>query len=251
MLKLPFKAIAFDIDDTLTASKQPLESDMATVLSDLTHSVPVAIISGAKKEQILTQLISHLQGQSWENLYLFPNGGAGAFTFDPHGQEKEIYNNAISEEARKNITSFAEKVIEESGINKGCEIFGDVIEFRGASIAISLLGQQATPEAKKSFDPDGKKRLAILPRLEQGLPEFTIKIGGWTTVDINQKGIDKAYGMREFAKILSLPEEDIMYVGDALYEGGNDSAVLTTGVMTHQVKNPADTLAYLRSILYA
>lgn len=251
MPSLPFKAIAFDIDDTLTASKQPLENDMAETLSLLSHEVPIAIISGAKKDQILTQLISRLSHHKSESFYIFPNSGASAYTFSSLGEVRELYSHTIKEEDASHIISFAEKVIKESGINKGYELAGNIIENRGASIALSLLGQQASPEAKKSFDPDGKKRLILLPLFEKEFPSFSSRIGGGTTIDINQKGIDKAYGMREFAKILSLPEEKIMYVGDALYEGGNDFAVLSTKVMTYKVKNPSDTLAYLKSVLHA
>lgn len=251
MPPLPFKAIAFDIDDTLTKSKQALDGEMAQLLAELSLRIPVAIISGAKLEQIETQLIAYIQGGKQSNFYLFPNGGASAYTHSVDGDIISLYEHTISPDEAERIISVSQEILSASKINEGMTLYGEVIEVRGASIALSLLGQKAPPEVKKMFDQDGAKRKGVLPLLEEKLPGFSCRIGGGTTIDINRKGIDKAYGMREFAKFIEVSEEDIMYVGDALYEGGNDYAVLSTNLQTHKVSNPEDTKEYLHSILHA
>lgn len=248
MTPLPFQAIAFDIDDTLSVSKQSLQPALAQLLVKLSFLIPIGIISGAKKDQILTQLMVNIEGAKRENFFLFPNGGAGAYTYTPTGELVTIYEHAISEEEAKKITAVAEKIIADTKINEGHMLYGEVVEWRGPSVAISLLGQTAPPEIKKDFDPNQLKRLELIKLFKEALPEFSYRIGGGTTIDINQPGIDKAFGMREFSKLIAIPEENILYVGDALYEGGNDYAVLSTNLKVHAVKNPEDTERFLSSL---
>lgn len=248
MTTLPFQAIAFDIDDTLSVSKQPLQPVLAGLLAKLSFIVPIGIISGAKKDQILTQLMANIEGAKKENFFLFPNGGAGAYTYTPEGELVTIYEHTISKEEAEKIKTIAEKIISDTKINEGHTLYGEVVEWRGPSVAISLLGQDTPPDIKRAFDPDQAKRKMLLPYLQKALPEYSIRIGGLTTIDINQPGIDKAFGMREFSKLVIIPEENILYVGDALYEGGNDYAVLSTNLKIHAVKNPEDTEAFLSSL---
>lgn len=250
MINLPFKAIAFDVDDTLTESKQPLDEKMGALLGELSVLVPVAIISGGKLEQLQKQVIEHVIDPVYKHFYLFPTGGAAAFTFNEDGSLVSLYEHKLSDDEVDLIVKESTRIIEESHLLDGKTLYGEVIEVRGSGIALSLLGQEAPPEVKKEFDPDQKKRLSLLPLLSAALPQFSIKIGGATTIDISKAGIDKAYGMREFAKLINIPEKDILYVGDALYPGGNDEAVLQTGDMVHSVKNKEDTASFLTSLLH-
>ena len=48
------------------------------------------------------------------------------------------------------------------------------------------------------------------------LPEFEVRLGGLTSIDVTKKGIDKAYGIRQVKKRLSVPIKEMAYVGDAL-----------------------------------
>jgi phosphomannomutase len=250
MITLPFKAIAFDVDDTLSESKQSLDVNMGALLGELSTLVPIAIISGGKLEQLQKQVIGHIAHPNYENFYLFPTGGAAAFTFQESGTLVSLYEHRLSEDEVKLIVKESSRIIEESRLLIGKTLYGEIIEARGSGIAISLLGQEAPPHVKKEFDPDQKKRLSLLPLLQSTLPDFSIKIGGSTTIDISKAGIDKAYGMREFSKLINIPEKDILYVGDALYPGGNDEAVLKTKLRVHAVKNKDETAAFLTSLLH-
>jgi hydroxymethylpyrimidine pyrophosphatase-like HAD family hydrolase len=77
--------------------------------------------------------------------------------------------------------------------------------------------------------------------LQKRIPEFEILIGGKTSIDVTKKGVNKAYGVTWFANILSIPPQDMLYVGDALYPGGNDEVVIQTGVQTIQVESVEET----------
>jgi phosphomannomutase len=96
-------------------------------------------------------------------------------------------------------------------------------------------------DAKKTWDPDFAKRKKIKGILDGMLPEFAVNLGGSTSIDITLPGIDKAYGIRKLRDILKVPIGEMIYVGDALFPGGNDYPARETGVVCIQVLNPQET----------
>lgn len=247
-MKLP-TAIAFDIDNTLVVSKQKITPEIAGLLAQISCAIPTAIISGAGMPQYLSQVISLLPPTAcFEKLYLFPSDGAACFV---HSGTEWIprYTHTIPEAAALHAIRVIEEAFAETNIIAGEQHYGEIIENRGSSIAVSALGQQAPVAAKEKWDPDHKKRERVIALIAPQLPDFEVRSGGMTTIDITLKGIDKGYAMRWFADELHQPIEKILYVGDALYEGGNDVAVIATGMQTHAVNNPTDTEALLRSML--
>jgi hydroxymethylpyrimidine pyrophosphatase-like HAD family hydrolase len=118
-------------------------------------------------------------------------------------------------------------------------------------VSLSALGQQAPTEAKREWDPDHAKRQAIVAIAAPLLSQYTLKIGGTTTIDVTKKGIDKAYGVRKLSEYLQEPISDMLFVGDALFPGGNDEIVKESGIETREVKNPADTARVIEEVLSA
>ena len=74
--------------------------------------------------------------------------------------------------------------------------------------------------------------------MQKELPAFEVRRGGLTSIDVTQKGIDKAYGVRQIEKVLKIPIKEMVFIGDALYPGGNDAAAKKTGVQTIATKRP-------------
>ena len=83
--------------------------------------------------------------------------------------------------------------------------------------------------------------MAMRDALTEKLPQFEILIGGKTSIDVTKKGVNKSYGVTWFSKELGIPPQDMLYVGDALYPGGNDEVVIQTGVQARQVESVAET----------
>jgi len=87
--------------------------------------------------------------------------------------------------------------------------------------------------------------------LQKQLPNLEVHAAGFTTIDITRHGIDKAYGVRRIEKVLKVSIKDMVFIGDALYPGGNDAAAKKTGVQTIAVKGPKDTIKIIEKILKA
>ena len=244
------KAIAFDLDSTLAESKQPLSPEMGALLARLLSLMPVAIMSGAAFAQYQTQFFpAFLEHTHFENLFIFPDNAAQCFVFKD-GAWQARYDESFSQEERDRILRVLNEAIAETKINDLVpQTWGPQIEDRGAQISFSALGQQAPVEVKKMWDPMREKRQRLHAVLVKLLPEFSEAIGGLTTIDITRKGINKAYGVRQFSELTNIPIADMLYVGDALEPGGNDAVVIPTGIPTHQVAGPEDTREVIEKIL--
>jgi len=54
---------------------------------------------------------------------------------------------------------------------------------RGSQITFSALGQQAPLDEKSGWDPDFVKRKSLKAILDTIIPEFSVRIGGATSID--------------------------------------------------------------------
>jgi len=245
-----FKLIIFDLDGTLTESKQKVDNEMAGLVCNLLSRTKVAVISGGNFPQFQKQFIEILpcQPSVLENLYIAPLSGGSLFTFKK-GQWTALHEDLMSKEERKKITDAFETVFKETNFVPAPKIYGALIEDRGGQITFSGLGQDAPPELKKQWDPVNRQKLILKTALDKYLPEFEVRMGGSTSIDVSHKGINKAYGIHKISKYLSIPENEMLFVGDAIYEGGNDFPATQTGAATQAVKDVEETKKLIRDIL--
>ncbi|MEI7720163.1 MAG: HAD-IIB family hydrolase [bacterium] len=245
------KLIAFDLDGTLAESKQPLSPQMGELLARLLEKMPVAVMSGAGFPQFKTQLLAHLpQNANLEHLYVFPDSAAQCFAYKD-GDWQAVYDQSFTETEKKAVLEALKSALQEVGLSEApVRLWGKRIEDRGGEIAFSPLGQQA-PVAEKQVwhEAHEDKRQHLRDSLAAKLPNCAVTIGGITTVDITRLGITKAYGVEQLSKITNIPIADMLYVGDALQPGGNDAAVIPTGVPIHTVTNPTDTAILITNLL--
>lgn len=236
-----FDLITFDIDGTLTRSKLSLDSEMAALLCELLGKFKVAIISGANYEQFKWQILDCLpcSSEQMKNLYLLPVDGT---VFCSYSDSWQCENDTpLSKEEKERIKTAFENIFEKSGLENPDKIYGELVEDRGAQLNFSALGQDAPVELKENWDPDNKKRVRIIEVLKHILPNFSMRIGGTTSIEITKTGIDKAYGLNKLIRQTGISKEKMLYVGDKLFEGGNDAPVLTLGIESRAVKNPEET----------
>lgn len=245
------KIFIFDLDGTLTTSKQDMSPEMGYTLGQLLAKARVAVMSGASLRQFETQFLPALpKDANLSNLYLFPTNAAQCFVYKD-GEWKPEYKEEFTPEERSHILESLQDAMVETRFKWPTQLWGDQIEDRGAQITFSALGQKAPIEEKKKWDPTREKRRPLYESLLRRLPEFSVGLNATTSIDITRKGINKAHGVQKLAEISGVPISNMIYVGDALFEGGNDSIVIPTGVATHEVKGPEDTKEFIESILPA
>lgn len=239
--------IIFDLDGTLAESKASLDAEMATLLTRLLEVVKVAVISGGAWPQFETQVLSCFHSDdSMENLSLLPTCGTKFYRYTRGWQQ--LYAEDFSVEEKSTIIRALNAALDQSGF-KAAKHWGDLIEDRGSQITFSALGQQAPLEQKKVWDPDFRKRKIIKAILDPLIGIFSVQLGGATSIDITRPGIDKAYGVRKLQQILGIAIQDMMFIGDAIFPGGNDYPAKQAGVASIEVRDPHETKRVIEAII--
>jgi len=242
------RLIAFDLDGTLALSKQPLDADMAALLARLFAVAMVAVISGGDWPQFEKQVVQRMPADAdLSRLIIMPTTGTKLYRYEA-GSWQRIYADLFSDDERKQIRESLQKAIERAGVAPE-KIWGEQIEDRGSQITFSGLGQEAPLAAKDKWDPDRKKREKIQALLQGMLPDCAINIGGATSIDVTRKGIDKAYGLRKLAEQTGISLAEMIFLGDAIFPGGNDYPAKMLGVDTVHVRDVDETKTVVGAIM--
>ncbi len=240
--------VAFDLDGTLAESKQAIQPDMGEALADLLGVAHVAVISGGDWPQFDKQVASRLPERADRaKLWLMPTTGTKLFTFRD-GKWGSVYAELFSDEQKQAILKAFDEALEATGFVPE-QTWGERIEDRGSQITFSALGQQAPIHAKETWDPDFAKRKVIQADLKKRLPGLSINMGGATSIDITQEGVDKAYGLKRLRNESGIALDAMMFIGDAIFPGGNDYPAKELGLDTVRVRDPQETLSVIAAIV--
>ena len=245
------RLIVFDLDGTLAESKATIDTQMSGLLNDLLKQKMVAVIGGGAYSQFEKQFLAnlHIDKDCLKNLFLFPTSGASFYRCQD-GTWIKKYEHKLTSEQQKEIIAALDQACENIDYKQPEKIWGDVIENRGTQITFSALGQDAPVAEKKEWNKkNDNRRKDLIAQLKKIIPEFEIRSGGLTSIDITKKGIDKAFGIDQIVKTLHVSKDEMIFIGDALYEGGNDYPVKTTGVQTVKVSGPEDTKLFIKTLL--
>lgn len=255
----PKKLVVFDLDGTLALTKAPMDAEMTDLMAKLLANMRVAVIGGGKYELFQEQLLAPLASLSpdlLKNLSLFPTTSTRYYRYASNGWEK-VYAHELSVEERARITAAFEQAFKDVGYQHPAKTYGPVIEDRGTQVTWSALGQNVVAELgtkgvelkeewKKNNTP---VKMQVAARVAELLPDLEVRAAGHTSVDVTKKGIDKAYGLGQIEQYLGIPVADMLFVGDAIFPGGNDFAVTKTPVDYVAVDGPEDTKKCIRFLL--
>ena len=138
-----------------------------------------------------------------------PTCGTRYYVYQPKQNDwKMLYAEDFTDAQKQKII----KALEESAKKLGyweSDTWGEIIEDRNSQITFSALGQEAPVDAKEKWDPDSKKKQAIRDMAAEMIPDFEVRVGGKTSIDVTKLGIDKAYGLNKFMDQLKLEKEQI------------------------------------------
>lgn len=244
------KLVVFDMDGTLTQSKMPVSPGMAAFVAHLTEHTKVAVVSGADFPQIRRQFLSAVpRSARKENLFFLPVVGGELWEFRK-ASWRRIYAELLRTAERKLVRKAILEALKETRFSSR-RIYGRQVDDRKSQITFSALGSSAPISVKKRWDPEGKKRKKLAKVLIGKLPGFSIQIGGLTSIDITREGVGKPEGIMRLASRLHIRKSEILFLGDALFPGGNDYPVLRAGIRSVRVSGPRDIPKALGKIFRA
>jgi phosphomannomutase len=245
------KIIAFDLDGTLAESKSALADEMAEILNELLAHFQVCVISGGKFEQFDKQLLANLKADpiKLEALHLMPTCGTRYYKYDTvTANWQNVYAEDFTENEKKQIIVALNEGLDSLKLREA-KPWGEIIEDRGSQVTLSALGQEAPVKAKEEWDEDNSKKKQLRDFVAEKIPQFEVRSGGTTSIDVTKLGIDKAYGMEKLMSMLQVTKEEILFFGDRLQEGGNDYPVKAMGIDSLEVSHWQHTAIALRAIL--
>jgi phosphomannomutase len=241
------KLVVFDLDGTLANSKSSIDVEMARLFDSLLAVVRTAVISGGAWPQFQKQLLAPLApGECMTNLSLLPTCGAQFYRYASDWEQ--VYCEQFTPAESRKITASLAAARASVGFEPE-RVWGEVIEDRGSQITFSALGQQAPLAEKKQWDPQFVRRKQLQAALIKLIPEFSVHIGGATSIDVTRAGIDKAYGIGKLRDLLHIAIDDMIFIGDALFPGGNDYPAKQAGVLSIQVRDPHETKRVIETLV--
>ncbi len=176
------RLIVFDLDGTLAESKASIDAEMAQLLNSLLGIVKVSVISGGAWSQFEKQVLAHLsRDERLKNLSLLPTCGTKFYRYDSNW--RLLYSEDFTADEKKKIIRSIQQATDAPDL-RPARTWGALIQDRGSQITFSGLGQQAPLEEKKKWDPDFSKRKKIKALLDKLIPEFSVRLGGATSIDV-------------------------------------------------------------------
>lgn len=237
------KHFFFDLDNTLTPSKSLIEAAHLPILKRLAERADVIVVSGHGEADIRSHLTEALHGA----FYTLGQNGNRANTKDGD----ILWNNSLQQGQRDAILAFIAKA--RALLNYTVRDENDIVEDRDSQIAFSLIGHHEDKAKKDAFDPRHEIRFKLLTDLASDVEALKVanvevRIGGTTNLDFFEYGKNKGYNVNLFIEKMGWDKLDCIYIGDALFPGGNDETVVGV-IATHAVKDYKETYSYLSDIL--
>lgn len=238
--------IAFDLDDTLAPLKTRLHPSISNHLTALLARTNVCIITGSTWDALTTQVLPTLTGateEHLERLHLMP-------VFGNHYYRRQntewvpVYLNNLTEDEITRARGALVGAAMSLGLWEAAPV-GNIIIEHGAHVTFAGPGEDASTETKLGWDPTGGKREALRDAVQFMIPDLDVRVSSTTAVDVTQRGADKGYGMTRLSELTGIPLDEMLFVGDQLYENGNDYPVQVLGVDCVAVKNWHDTVVFL------
>jgi len=243
------KVMIADVDDTICESTKVIKKDMIKAIVRLAESgTKIVFISGSTVDQIYWQISPFIRVDH----YLVGTSGSAAEFVSKEGVRTKLFKKEFSKDQRNKVLEAFEDLIV-------CHLVypmttkEDQLQDRGTQITFSCLGRNAPKEAKKLFDPDKIIRSRwvrfIKDRLGDKHLEYSINMGGTTSIDVTLAGIDKASGIRDVLAIIKESPENCIFLGDNIDPGGNDYPATIVIKRFHKVKSLEDSVEILNQIL--
>lgn len=237
------KKYFFDLDNTLTPSKAHILPRHAPLFRQLCDATDVIVVSGHGENDVRDHL-----GHEFDGTYhVLGQNGNRAVTKDG----RVLWNRSLTQAQKDAVIAFTDKV--RAHLNYQVKDENDIIDDRDSQIAYSLIGHHESPEKKNAFDPKHEIRLGLLKQFAddvERLKEANVEVrsGGTTVLDFFELGKNKGYNVRNFIELMQWNQDECMYLGDALFPGGNDETVIGV-IETRAVTGPDDTFTFIKEVL--
>jgi len=233
------KKFIFDVDGTLTPSRQKIEHEFWAPFLIFCRNHDVYLVTGSDRQKTLEQLGLDI---CYTAKRVYNCSGS-----DVYEKDKNVYRD--NWELPFEVERFLYDELDYS-------VFpyrnGNHIERRPGGVNFSILGRHEDTSLRRKeyikWDKERLEREDIADRIRRSFPGLTVVLGGQTGLDIGPYGSDKSQILRDFSK-----DDEIHFFGDMMEEGENDyplgKAVQEMGGYSHCVKDWKDTKVQINNFV--
>ncbi|XP_012940547.1 phosphomannomutase [Aplysia californica] len=238
----------FDVDGTLTPSRNKVTAEVREFLSQLKEKVLIGVVGGSD----LVKIAEQMGGNDYlknEFDYVFAENGLVAFKGEVQIGQQNL-KAFVGDELLQKLINFALGYM--SKLVLPCKR-GTFIEFRSSMINICPVGRSCSQEERNQFaqfDQENNIRQAFVDALRKEFPDSGLEfaIGGQISIDVFPIGWDKRYCLQYLEKD---GIKTIHFFGDKTGKGGNDHELFEDPkTIGHTVKNPTDTVSQVKELLF-
>ena len=270
------RAVVLDIDNTLTPPRRPLQEEMADTLKSL--KVPFFLGASGDLRLVSEQFIEPLHEFGYRGTFeAFLCNGPTRYRCEISEtvSVRMLRHFAMKEHLGAEKFARMMKIVqatlnrEEFRLPPPMRVIGDLIIDRESMVNVAPIGRprerlneesHRNRDAFRDYDARTGYRRRFLAHLTRELAEFApdglfISLGGETSFDLVIQGNDKGFPLKT---LLEEGFDRVWYIGDALFEGGNDEAVVKyiaqwqgpqpCPAAAVQVENWRDTIAVLKKL---
>lgn len=235
----------FDVDGTLTPSRQKMPDDIREMLNSLRKKYYIGFVGGSDIDKQVEQV-----GDDCLDLfdYGFPENGLSFYKGSKLIKQKRFIDE-VKENLYQEFVNFCLDYL--SKVNLPFKR-GNFIEFRNSMVNISPCGRNCTnDERKKFFEYDNKHhvREEMVRVLQEKFDKHNLQfsIGGQISIDVFPKGWDKTYCLTH---VKDEGIDQIYFFGDKTKVGGNDYEIfIDQRVNGETVLDPRDTIKKVEEVV--
>ena len=226
----------FDVDGTLTPSRQKIDKEFSKFFSNFCKKNEVFLVTGSDRDKTIEQLGKTLYNKT-KRVYNCSGNSVWEKAKSVHTSDWTLPDDA---RFYLNLELSASNFTPKTGIH---------IEERPGCINFSILGRKATFDQRKIYvdwDRSKEERDIIARNIRRLFPDLSVTVGGETGIDIAPKGHDKSQILQDFET-----HDTITFFGDKTYVGGNDYSIAHTIITkklgtVHQVSDYNETWDILK-----
>ena len=213
----------FDIDGTLTPSREKMTSAMQKLFKDFARDNTVYLVTGSNIEKTMEQVPMDILTKCRE---IFCESGSDVYYYDSNADDQLLGRESNYDkhwDCPVELRNALMNMLNDSNFPTTMRT-GNHIEIRKSMVNFSIIGRNATPAERYVYtlwDKDKNERAEFAELIQDIFPDLTANVAGEIGIDIHPKGRDKSQILPE---IKQWPDgnEPIVFFGDKTQKGGND-----------------------------
>ena len=253
--KRKIKVSGLDVYVTIANADNLISKNVALCLDTAIlepSDLMIAIVTSRAFSNIQQRVITPLReiGADLSKVYCLAAEGAQCLHYK-NGVWEEDWSYVLSDEQKADIQEKLLEAMRQVNLLPKSRDLSNHFDDRGGMITLSMLGKDASKQAKAEFDPRGFKRSKICDafRALPGSEAYGLTPGGRTSIDVRLKGQDKGTALCELAEMMGLNLKQVVHFGDG-FDKGNDYPVLKAGITGINVTGGPEHFITLFNALY-